>query len=64
MPHQRAIGVVPEKRSKPQTPNDIISPGHGELSIGMMIWSLRTRDTYKSLRAETKSFSSVEQIFK
>jgi hypothetical protein len=57
-----ATGVVAEWRRKPQISCESTSPGTGE-SLGVTNKFFGTWDTYKSLKAVTKSFSLVGLYF-
>jgi hypothetical protein len=62
--NERAMEVVRDWRSKSQMPHENRFPEHCEVSAGITFRISRTRDTYKSLKAITKSFSLVELLFK
>jgi hypothetical protein len=61
------MAIVAEWNSKPQIPcastSTSISLGSGELPVEITIGFLGTWDTYKSLKAVTKSFSFLELLF-
>jgi hypothetical protein len=55
--------LVTEWRSKPKIPYETKRPGPCELTVGITIGVLRTRDTYNSLEAKTKSFFTCVTTF-